>query len=255
MRRRQKFLLSSILLSVGVLTIQWVPLEFRYVGILGFAVITYLVSAYALFDNMKGAEWFTLLVLPTAYSAAIALFYFLLPEGFLTRLLIITPFGVGMYFIYLTENIFSVSAKRTIALLRAAHAAGIFFSVGALVLLYNAIYSLKIDYWMNGLLVFAASFPMLVQSLWSFKLEEKISKQIWGMSLGVALLLGQLAIALSFIPVTVWVAALFLGVMVYVILGLLQHTFEERLFASTIYEYVGIALIVISGTLLITEWK
>jgi hypothetical protein len=255
MNKRQKFLLASGLLSFLLLMIQYVPIDYRYVAIFGFFLVTYLVSAWALFDDLKSVEWLTVLTLPSLFAVAIGLFYFLLPESFLSRLVIITLFGVGMYALYLTENIYSVAATRTIQLLRAAHAIGFLLSILTIVLLYNTIFSLQWPFWANGLLVFVTSFPILVQGMWSIKLEPKVSADIWKMSLGLSAALAGIALSLSFLPVTVWVAALFLGAMVYVSLGLLQHELSERLFARTVTEYVTVGVLVLVATMLVTAWK
>jgi len=255
MTKRQKFLLSAALLSIGLLAIQYVPIEYRYVAIFGFFLVTYLVSAWALFDDLKAIEWLTILSLPSLYSVAIALFYFLLPGNWISRIVIVTLFGLGMYALYLTENIYSVAAVRTIQLLRAAHAVGFLLSILTLVLLYNTIFSLQWPFWANGLLVFAASYPVLVQGLWSIQLDPSVSRDIWRMSFGLAATCGGIGIALSFLPVTVWIAALFLATAVYVSLGLLQHDLNERLFSRTITEYVLVGLLVFVATLMVTPWR
>lgn len=255
MTKRQKFLLSAALLSAGLLAIQYVPLEYRYVAIFGFFLITYLVSAWALFDDLKGIEWLTILSLPSLYAVAIGLFYFLLPNGWLSRTIIVSLFGVGMYALYLTENIYSVAAVRTIQLLRAAHAVGFLLSILTLTLLYNTIFSLQWPFWTNGLLVFAGTFPVLVQGLWSVRLEQKVSKDIWHISLGLAYGCGLLASSLSFLPVTVWIAALFLATAVYVSMGLVQHELNERLFSRTVTEYVVVGVLVFIAAMFVTPWK
>jgi hypothetical protein len=252
--KRQKFLLSSFLLSLGLLGIQLVNIEYRYVAIFAFFIATYLVSVWALFDDLKGVEWITLLTLPAMYSGAIGLFYFLLPEATLTRIILVTMFGIGMYALYLTENIYSVAAIRTIQLLRAAHAVGFLMSILVLVLLYNTIYSLHLHFWANGLLVFGVSLPIMLQGLWSINLSEKLSKQVVWLSILSAILFAQLAVVLSFLPATVWIASLFLSTLAYVFLGLLQHLLQERLFQRTVYEYVGVGVLVLAATMLVMPW-
>jgi len=254
MTKRQKFILSSFLLSVALLGIQFVHLEFRYVAIFGFFLVTYLISSWALFEDLKGVEWLTILSLPSLYAAGISLFYFLLPEGFISRTLIIMLFGMGLYALYLTENIFSVAAIRTIQLIRAAHAVGFLLSILTLVLFYNTIFSLKWPFYINGLMVGGLSWPIMLQGLWSIKLEPYVSKELVGVSLALSLLLGQMAIVLSFMPVTVWIASLFLATVAYVSLGLFQHAINDRLFVKTIYEYVGVGIFVLIATLFVTPW-
>jgi hypothetical protein len=255
MNKRQKFLLSSAILSVLLLAIQYVPLDYRYVAIFGFFLVTYLISAWALFEDLKGIEWLTILSAPSLYAVAIGLFYFLLPTHWFSRLVMLVLFGVGMYALYLTQNIFSVAAARTIQLLRAAHAVGFLLSILTVALLYNTIYSLQWPYWANGLLVFGVSFPIFLSGLWSIKLESTISTEMRLVAAALSLGCACVGVVLSFLPVTVWVAALFLATVVYVAMGLLQHELSERLFSRTITEYVVVGVLVLIATLLVTNWK
>ena len=239
-----------------LLTIQLVPIDYRYLGIGGFAGIAYLLSAFALWDDLKGAEWVTILALPTLFATATGLFYFLLPESTLWRFIIVSGFGISMYAIYLTENIYSVAANRTIQLLRAAHTVGFLVSIVTLIFLYYAILSQQLIFWLNASFVGIATFPVMLQGLWSFSLNHNISVKTLSMSFGIAVVIAQTALILSFLPVTIWVASLFLATMVYIIsLGLLQHAYQDRLFTSTINEYVAVGIIVLAITLILTPWR
>jgi hypothetical protein len=253
--KRQKFLLSAAILSVLLLAIQYVPIEYRYVAIFGFFLVTYLVSAWALFEDLKGIEWLTILSGPSLYAVAIGLFYFLLPSHWFTRMVIMVLFGVGMYALYLTENIFSVAAARTIQLLRAAHAVGFLLSILTAALLYNTIFSLQWPFWANGGMVMLVTFPVVLNGLWSMRLESRLTSSVLLMSVALAVMTGMVAVTLSFLPVTVWVAALFLATVVYVTMGLLQHELSERLYKRTVTEYVVVGLLVLIATLMVTDWK
>jgi hypothetical protein len=255
MTKRQKFILSSVILSMGLMVIQWVDVDYRYVAILGFFLITYMITAWALFEDLKGVEWITILSLPSLYATAVALFYFLLPDSVISKSVILGLFGLGLYALFLTENIYSVAAIRTIQLLRAAHAVGFLLSVLTLVLFYNSIFSFKWSYWLNAVASFIVTFPIMLQGLWSVKLEKKIDTGILLMSLATALLIAQLAAAFSFLPATVWIAALFLSTFVYVSLGIMQHAIHERLFKRTLYEYLSVGAFVLIATLVVMPWK
>jgi len=140
MRRREKFIIVSVLLSLGLLATQYVPIDWRYAAIGIFALISYLMSAWALSDDLQIYEWLTILPLPVLYASSVALFYFLLPEVLLSRLAILAVFGVGMYALFLTANIFSVAKGRTIQLLYAARAIALFFTMIISLLLTNTIF-------------------------------------------------------------------------------------------------------------------
>lgn len=252
--KRGKFILIALLLSLGLLGTQFVGLEWRYQAVGLLAIIAYLLSAWALIEDLKGVEWLTLLILPTFYAASVALFYFLLPEHLLTRMIILVLFGVGMYALLLTENIFSVAAIRTIQLLRAAQAIGFLLTLLTAFFLVDTIFSFRLAAWLNSLLVVVASFPLLLQGVWSATLEEQLSKRTLWYSLVLTLCLGELAFFISFWPVTIVVASLFLVTAIYVGLGLVQSYFSERLFRDTIVEFLRIGVIVLIIIFLITRW-
>jgi hypothetical protein len=104
-------------------------------------------------------------------------------------------------------------------------------------------------------MVLLVSWPIFLSGLWSVKLEAKMTKPLFFMSLFLGLLVAEAALMLSFIPVTVWIASLFLATMAYVALGLMQHALNERLFTRTVYEYLGVGVFVLITTLLITPWR
>ena len=96
MRRREKFVLASILLSLGLLSLQYVSLDWRYPFLILFSVFTYVVSAWALSDDLQKVEWLTILPMPALYAGAVGSFYFLLPDGWLSRFFDLALFGIGM---------------------------------------------------------------------------------------------------------------------------------------------------------------
>src|SRR3989338_4652514 len=254
MSKRQKLVAASLLLTLGILSIQSVEIEARYQAIGLLAGVAYGLSAWVMFEDLRGVEWLTVLILPVMYPVAVALFYFLLPERFLTRTMILGFFGIGMYALLLTENIFNVAAIRTIQLLRAAHAVGFLLTLVVAFFLWDTIFSYRLAPWWNGLLVFATSWPLVLQGLWSVNLEEKVDRSIWRNSLGLAFALGCLGLTISFWPVTITVASLFLVSGLYVLLGLVQQNLSGRLFKKTIQEYLWVGLTVLAVTFLLASW-
>src|SRR3989344_6797739 len=97
MTKRMKLVIVAVALSLGLLGIQSIDVDARYQAIGLLAGVAYGLSAWALFEDLRGVEWLTVLILPVMYPVAVALFYFLLPERFLTRTMILGFFGIGMY--------------------------------------------------------------------------------------------------------------------------------------------------------------
>jgi uncharacterized membrane protein YbaN (DUF454 family) len=86
-------------------------------------------------------------------------------------------------------------------------------------------------------------------------LEEEISKKILWYAGIISVVIAQVGIVLSFIPVTVWVASLFLVTVSYVALGVLQHELFDRLFEKTLQEYISVGVFVLLAMLIFTQWK
>ncbi|TSC53999.1 MAG: Uncharacterized protein LiPW31_265 [Microgenomates group bacterium LiPW_31] len=252
--KRQKFVITAILLSAGLLIIQLAQISWRYQAIVILTAITYFLAAWSLAEGLNGIEWFTVLILPSLFTAGIGLFYFLIPTAWGTRLPVIGLYGVGIYALLLTENIFSVAAIRTIQLLRAAQAVGFLLTIVTAFFLYDTILSFRLDPWFNFLLVGVVSLPLLLQGLWCVNLEEKIGRKIWFYSLALSLVLGEIALAFSFWPVTVAIGSLGLTTGLYTVLGLTQHKLSERLFKRTINEYFGVGIAVLIIIFLTTHW-
>lgn len=245
MRRREKFVVASVLLSLGLLATQYVPLDWRYLATAILFVLSYLISAWALAEDLQVTEWVTIVPFPALYAGAVALFYFLLPEMLWSRLIIIGIFGVGMYALFLTSNIFSVAKGRTIQLLYAAHAVALFFVIITSLLFSNVIFSLRLPFYLNAILLFISHFPLVLMSLWSIDLGSKISKEISLYSLIFTLILAELGALFSFLPMQIWNQALFIMSFLYVGLSVLQNFFKGRLFRNTVNEYNLVAILML----------
>lgn len=256
MTKRRKFVLVSCILAVGLMLTQLVRVEYRYQAIALLGGVAYGLSAWALADDLRGVEWLTVLMLPSLYPMAVGLFYFLLPSQWWSRLFILGLFGVGMYALLLTANIFSVAAIRTIQLLRAAHAVDFLLTLVTAFLLLDTIWSFRWSFWANALLVTGVAWPLLLKGLWVIELtEDKVSGRVWLYSSVLALVLGGGAGAVSFWPVGVVVGSLFLVSMLYVLLGLAQQHFAGRLFRNNIQEYLMVGMVVIIIMMTMTSWR
>lgn len=254
MTKRQKFILTSFLLSGGLLLIQIADVSWRYLAIGLLTFITPILTIWSLWEALGGIRWLTTLILPTLLTAAVGLFYFLLPTSWFSRLPVAAAFAVGMYALLLTENIFSVAAIRTIQLFRAASAVGFLLTLFIAFLLYDTIFSFRLDFWLNSFLVYIASWPLLFHGFWAVNLEEKITSKLLLYSFSLALVLAEIGGVISFFPLTVAMSSLFLTTGMYVLLGLTQAYFAERLFRQTVWEYIGVGMVVLVIMLATAKW-
>lgn len=254
MGKRQKFIFTSIILSLGMLLIQVVDENLRYLTIAGLSGVGALLTVWSLREALSGISWVTTMILPTLFTAAVGLFYFLLPQNLLSKLPVVILYALGIYALMLTENIFSVAAIRTIQLFRAAQAVGFLLTLFTAFLLFETIFSFRFGFWENGVLAFLVSAPLFLQGLWSINLEETLTPKISFYTLFLSLTIFEITLILSFWPLTITMYSLAIITIFYVLLGLSQAQFQERLFKQTTYEYVGVGLVVLLTLIFTTRW-
>lgn len=252
MRKRQKFVLSSFITSIGILLAQSAPLEWRYLLIFLLCGISYILSAWSLREGLGGVEWLTVLLPQALFTGAVGWFYILLPSVWWAKILITALFAIGHYALLLSGNIFSVATIRTIALLRAAQTVSLVMTLLSGFLLLDTVVSFRFPMIGTALLVAIVSLLLSIPALWTVEVGEGLNIKIILYSLVIGLLMGILSISISFWPATISTTSLFLTAMLYCFLGLSSHHFSQRLFKNTVWEYVIVALVVLS-TVLVTS--
>ncbi len=255
MSKRRRFLITSLVLSLGFIGIQFLQDQFRFLAIGGLGLATFALFYWSLKEGISSNMTILTLVLPTLFTLGVGVFWFLLPVNVLARIPVVIMYGVGIYVLCLTMNIYTVSAStRTIALLRAARGVGFVLTLLTSFLIFDAIFSLRVSFLVTAPLVFLLTLPLYLQGFWAIELEENFSKDLLVLSLVSSLVTSQITVALHFWPVTVVVGSLFLTGTFYMLLGLGQSKLEGRLFAQTVREYLLVGLFVFIGMYFATRW-
>jgi hypothetical protein len=253
--KRQQFVGITMILTMLLTLTQLMPLDFRYPMVGALFVVSYFLCAFALREDLRGAEWATLLILPSFFTAAVALFYFLLPTRWLTRVPVAVLYAVGMYALLLTENIYNVAAARTIALLRAAHSVGFLLTLATYFLLVQTVLAYRWDGWANAFLIGAVTYPLTIQILWAMNLEPEVGKGVKDLTLVITIIAIELTWIFSFWPVRTTIFALFLTTCFYGLAGMGQQYLAERLYKRTVWEFFGVVAIVFVILLLTVNWR
>jgi len=213
-----------------------------------------LSTIFALKQELAEAKYFVLLILPLCFWSASLLFArAMLGHPFLYLIAAIL-YGISRYSLFLTLNIYNVAAIRTIQLVRAAHAVGFLFTLLSAFFIYSLIWTARPSYWVLVLLVSFFSWPLILQSLWSIELENFISKRTVFFSLVLTLILAELALSFSFWPILPTIGALALVSAMYVLLGITHFYFTQRLKKRTVWEYLGIAGLILAFIIATTRW-
>lgn len=254
MSKRRRFVITSLILSLGFVAIQFLTDTNRFWAISLLGVLTILLFAWSLWEGLGKNMTLLTLILPAIFTAGVGIFWFLLPTNIYTRIPIVIFYAIGIYVLCLTMNIFSVAAVRTIALLRAARGVGFVLSLVTSFLVFDTILSLRSELYILVPLVFIVSFFLYLQGYWSVLLEKEFSKDIFILSLISALVTSEVGLALFFWPVTVVVGSLFLTVTFYMLLGLGQSKLEERLFPGIVREHLIVGLLVFVAMFFATHW-
>ncbi len=254
LNKRQKIIITSCLLSLGLLSTQLVDFNLRFKFIAGLSISAYILSLWSLWEGINFTKAIVLMILPVFFTAAVASFYFLLSVRWLTRLPVAITFGLMFYLLLLAQNVFNVAAMRTIPLYRAASTAAFLFTLLSAFFIYNVVFAFNLLFIWNGVAVFLISFPLILQILWSISMDDKISAAVFVQSLVLSFILGELALSFSFwpMPTTIW--SLVLSSSMYVFLGLCTNFLRGRGNRRVVIEYLGIGTVVLVISFLTTSW-
>lgn len=254
MSKRLRFVMSSLLLSAGFVWIQFLDDNYKFIAIAILVILTGASSVWSFYEGLGKNMTLLSLILPMLFTLGVGVFWFLLPSSVYTRIPIVIFYGIGLYVLSTTMNIYTVSSQKTIALLRAARGVGFVLTLLTSFLIFDAILSIRQSMLISSVLIFFSSVLLFLQGLWSIELEKEFDKEIFIMSLVSSLILTELAILIFFWPVTVVVGSLFLTSGVYLLLGLGQAKLEDRLFPAVVREYLTVGLIVLAGMFFATRW-
>lgn len=272
MSKRTKYVIVSIILGILLYFSGMVGVESGLGLLLGIAGVAYFLCVWALFDDLKGIEWFTLMVLPVIFVIASGMFGTLLPNALpgmlgmtfsletsqlLAGLLRVIYFSIVSFLIYgmlLVENIFSVASIRTIQLYRAAKSANIVFSLVTSMFFYSVALSLKLPFWVIGGISLLATFLISYPVYWGVDLKTPNLKEVRNNSLWTGWLTTIVAMALSFWPVQPFMGGLMLTSVLYVLIGVLEQKMSSKAYFESLLEYAITLLVIFVVGFLYTSW-
>ena len=241
--KRQRFIISVIILSFLLFLSELLFGKSGIYTIFSLSFLTDILLFWAIHKDLKVAQTLPVFILPFFYSLSFGLFYFLIPARFLTRIISTSLYAVGLYSLLLSMNIFVVSSIRTIALLSSARTVSFIITLLSYFFLSNVTFSLHINVFITLLLVFAFSFPLILQSIWTHTLNKQFFSWVfWAGMLAVSLV--EISFILWFFPTMPTIIALFLTGFFYIVVGLSQTWFQRRLFKNVMWEYIWVAAVV-----------
>ena len=241
--KRQKFIISVIILSLILFFSEHL---FGKGGVYMAFLLSFLTDLFvfwAIRKDLKDNLSPQVFILPLFYSLACALFYFLVPARFLTRIGMSLLYAFGLYSLLLSENIFIVSSIRTIALLSSARTVSFIVTLLSYFFMATVVFSLHLNIFITLLFMFTFSFPLIMHSIWTHTLESDFRSHLeWVLLITVCIV--EAALVLWFWPTTPTIIGLFLTCLFYILVGISQVWLDRRLFKGVMWEYVWVTVIV-----------
>lgn len=251
--KRQKFIVSVIVLSLGLFSSEYILGKSAISIVFILSVLTSVFLYIALKNDLKENFSWQVFILPFFYSLAVGLFYLLVPARLLTRVGLTSLYAIGLYSLFLSQNIFTVSSIRTIALLSGARTVSLVLTLLSYFFLSNVVLSFHINVLITMLLIFIYTFLIILQTVWTYTLEKDPWLEIfWALALTICLV--EISLFLWFRPGSPTVLALFLSAIFYVLTGLTHAWFEKRLFRGVILEYFWLTLVAFIFLVLFTNF-
>lgn len=252
--KRQRLVVAVVILSILLFVSEHFLGKSGIFIIIALSILTDIFLYISLRSDLKENFSWNIFILPFFFSLAFGLFYLIVPARMLTRIIMTTLYAVGLYSLFLSQNIFTVSSIRTIALVSGARTVSFSLTLLAYSFLSNVIFTFHFNIFLTLVLVFAYTFPLVMQSLWVYTLEKSIKTNIfWVFFISFCLL--QVTLLLWFWPSTPTIIALFLSGIFYTLIGLTHVWFEKRLFRSVILEYAWVTFIAFAALVLFTPWN
>jgi len=243
-QKRIRFVLSSVTLTILLLVSTFFSFDLVWIFFPVFILLSYFFTYFSLLEDIEKVEWITLFIMPVIFTVVCYSFYFLFPVRWLTRVPYLFIYSVSMYALFLTSNIFNVGVEKSLRLYKAAFSVNYLFQTFLIFLASNIIFSLREYFIVNAIGVGIVSFALAAQLFWTIKLDLALSTEVRNHAMFVGLLMGETALVLSFMPLQGSVLALILASTYYSVGGLTSAHLDNRLFRSTIREYLVVLIFV-----------
>jgi len=218
------------------------------------AVSVFILTYFSLAEGINKMGRFGLFLMPEAISVSFYLFYFLFPGRWLTRIPFIFLYEVSIYAVLLCSNIFNVGVEKSLGLYRAAFSINYFYQTVVSFIFFNLLFATKSSFIVNALGTGIAGFLLGMHVFWTIRLKKHLEREVLLYSLFVAVVMFELGLLISFLPLPTALYSLFLTSSYYCLSGLVYSHMDQRLFKETIREYVTVFSFVLIITLLSLNW-
>lgn len=251
--KRQRFILSIIVLTIGLFISEYFLGESSIIIVFILSLLTDVFLFISLKKDLHNDFSPQVFILPFLYSFSFGLFYFLVPSRLLTKIIMSSIYAIGLYSVFLSENIFTVSSVKTITLLSGARAVSSIITIISYFFLTNVLFSLHLNIFLNIILLSVFTLPLMIHSFWIYTFSKNLFSEIaWILFLMICI--SETAMMLWFLPSSPTLIAIFITGIFYVLVGLSQIWLERRLFQKVVFEYVWVTFIIFFILIVFTFW-
>jgi hypothetical protein len=254
LEKRQKFAIGVTALSFGFFLVEYAFNTYGLFSAFFLALLSDLILFWAIRNDLRENFSFQVFILPFLYSLSFGVFSFLTPARLLTRVILTSFYALGLYSVFLTENIFIVASIRTIALLNSARIVSLVISLITFFFLANTTFSVRTILVTTVGIIFLLTLLITIHAVWTYTLEGNIKKDLsWIIAISLCML--QISVSIWFWPTTPTIVALFLTSIWYVLIGLTHVWFDKRLFRGVLWEYAWVSIIAFLVLISFTKWQ
>ena len=254
MTKRQKIAISSLFLAVALAILPLFPEDLRIYLVFFIVLASYFLSVWAIYGQFSGVELLTLFVLPVILTASFGLFFSTFATDGMQRLVLALIYFAVMYTILLSSNIFNVSLERNIPLVRAARTIGYLATLFVSFAFFTLLFGLGLNVFVFATGAFLVSTLLFAQGLWQIELKQTDFKNLLFSSVAAGLVIGEIALAFGFWPLSAPKIGLAITVIVYVVLGVLSHQIRSDLTRRAMLEYLFVAFSLFVLLVVTTSW-
>lgn len=252
--KRQIFATGIVILSLGLFLSEFTLNAYGILIAFFLGVLSDVVLFWAIRRDLEDNFASQVFILPFLYSLSFGVFAFLTPARLITRTILTVLYAIGLYSVFLSENIFTVASIRTIALLNSGRIVSLVISLVTYFFLASTVFSLRFGIYPTMIILILFTFLLSAHAVWSYTLEKGFKKDLLWVSMQT-LCVFELSLVLWFWPTTPTVGALFLTSIWYVLVGLSHVWLDKRLFRHVLWEYIWITVIAFLVLVGFTKWQ
>lgn len=261
MGKRFRYFISSVISALGFFLYVSLPVETRYFGLLAGVVLVIFCVWFGL-GLIFTDDFYTRMmsvILPSLFFLGFGLFSVLLPDGFLTSMILSVVFGFVIYTLFLVENVFLVAIGfKTVPLYRAAFTVSLMLTLFTSFFVFNSLISFRLYFWWNFILTFLISMLFFLYQFWAVTIEsvdDGKSKNLKVYYIIPSLVMAEISAILSFLPVGIFKGSIYLVTAMYIMIGLVSAGLRERLFKKTWIQFGFILIGLLMAIFFSTQWR